>query len=412
MNTAAIIESFLEFKDDKNIDRITLMGLLEQSFRSLLIKQYGSDENFDIVVNANKGDIQIFHNLLIVEDAKLEDEHTEIALSNALKVESDFEVGEICAIEKRIEDFGRRAIQTLKQNLISKVLEHDHEIIHKSYKDRVDEIISGDVHHIRHREIILMDENDNELILPRDEQVPSDFFRKGDTVRAVIKDVLFNKGKPRIVISRTSPAFLERLFELEIPEISDGLIVIKNVKRIPGEKAKVAVESYDERIDPVGACVGMKGSRIHSIVRELGNENIDVINYTENLKLYISRSLSPAKITSIQIDDEKKKADVYLKLDQVSLAIGKGGYNIRLAGQLTGYEIDVYRDIDENEDVALTEFADEIDDWIIDVFKKIGCDTAKSVLELDVKELAKRTDLEENTIEEVHNILKSEFDNN
>ena len=410
MDTAAIIESFLEFKDDKNIDRITLMGLLEQSFRSLLIKQYGSDENFDIVVNANKGDIQIFHNKLIVQDGKVEDDHTEISLSDALQVESDFEIGEVCAIEKKIQDFGRRAIQTLKQNLISKVLEHDYEIIHKSYKDRINEIISGDVHHIRHREIILMDENDNELILPRDEQVPSDFFRKGDTVRAVIKDVIFNKGKPRIVISRTSPAFLERLFELEIPEIADGLIVIRNVKRIPGEKAKVSVESYDERIDPVGACVGMKGSRIHSIVRELGNENIDVINYTENLKLFITRALSPAKITSIQIDDENKKADVYLKLDQVSLAIGKGGYNIRLAGQLTGYEIDVYRDIDEDEDVALTEFSDEIDDWIIDVFKSIGCDTAKSVLELGVEELSKRTDLEEETITEVQNILRLEFE--
>jgi len=410
MNTAAIIDSFIEFKDDKNIDRITLMGLLEEAFRALLVKQYGSDENFDIVVNANKGDLQIFHNKRIVEDDKVEDDHIEIALSEALEVESDFEVGEICAIEKRIEDFGRRAIQTLKQNLISKVLEHDYEIIYKSYKDRVNEIISGDVHHIRHREIILMDDKDAELILPRDEQISSDFFRKGDTVRAVIKEVLFNKGKPRIIISRTDPSFLERLFELEIPEIADGLIVIKNVKRIPGEKAKVSVESYDERIDPVGACVGMKGSRIHSIVRELGNENIDVINYTDNLKLFISRSLSPAKITSIQIDDEKKKADVYLKLDQVSLAIGKGGYNIRLAGQLTGYEIDVYRDIDEDEDVALTEFSDEIDEWIIDVFKSIGCDTAKSVLELGVDELSKRTDLEEETIIEVQNILRLEFE--
>jgi len=336
MDTSAIIESFLEFKDDKNIDRITLMGLLEQSFRSLLIKKYGSDENFDIVVNANKGDLQIFHNKMVVSDDKIEDEHSEITLSDALKIEEDYEIGEELAIEKKIEDFGRREIQTLKQNLISKVLEHDYDILHKSYKDRVNEIISGDVHHIRHREIILMDENDNELILPRDEQVPSDFFRKGDTVRAVIKEVSFNKGKPRIIISRTSPFFLERLFELEIPEIADGLIVIKNVKRIPGEKAKVSVESYDERIDPVGACVGMKGSRIHSIVRELGNENIDVINYTENLKLFISRSLSPAKITSIQIDEESKKADVYLKPDQVSLAIGKGGFNIRLAGQLKG----------------------------------------------------------------------------
>ena len=410
MDTSAIIESFIEFKDDKNIDRITLMGLLEQAFRSLLIRQYGSDENFDIVVNANKGDLQIFHNKIVVNDENLVDENSEISLTDALKIEDDFEIGDEVAIEKKIEDFGRRAIQTLKQNLISQVLAHDYEIINQSYRDRINEIISGDVHHIRHREIILMDESDNELILPRDEQIPSDFFRKGDTVRAVIKDVQFNKGKPRIIISRTSPAFLERLFELEIPEISDGLIVIKNVKRIPGEKAKVSVESYDERIDPVGACVGMKGSRIHSIVRELGNENIDVINFTENLKLFISRSLSPAKITSIQIDDDTKKADVFLKPDQVSLAIGKGGYNIRLAGQLTGYEIDVYRDIDEDEDVALTEFADEIDEWIIDVFKSIGCDTAKSVLELGVEELSRRTDLEEETINEVQNILRSEFE--
>lgn len=410
MDTSAIIESFIEFKDDKNIDRITLMGLLEQAFRSLLIRQYGSDENFDIVVNANKGDLQIFHNKIVVNDQNLVDENSEISLTDALRIEDDFEIGDEVAIEKKIEDFGRRAIQTLKQNLISQVLAHDYEIINQSYRDRINEIISGDVHHIRHREIILMDESDNELILPRDEQIPSDFFRKGDTVRAVIKDVQFNKGKPRIIISRTSPAFLERLFELEIPEISDGLIVIKNVKRIPGEKAKVSVESYDERIDPVGACVGMKGSRIHSIVRELGNENIDVINFTENLKLFISRSLSPAKITSIQIDDDAKKADVFLKPDQVSLAIGKGGYNIRLAGQLTGYEIDVYRDIDEDEDVALTEFADEIDEWIIDVFKSIGCDTAKSVLELGVEELSRRTDLEEETINEVQNILRSEFE--
>jgi len=410
MDTSAIIESFIEFKDDKNIDRITLMGLLEQAFRALLIKQYGSDENFDIVVNANKGDLQIFHNKVVVEDNNVVDPNSEIALKDALNIEDDFEIGDEVAIEKKIEDFGRRAIQTLKQNLISQVLTHDYELINQSYKDRINDIISGDVHHIRHREIILMDESDNELILPRDEQIPSDFFRKGDTVRAVIKDVQFNKGKPRIIISRTSPVFLERLFELEIPEIADGLIVIKNVKRIPGEKAKVSVESYDERIDPVGACVGMKGSRIHSIVRELGNENIDVINHTDNLKLFISRSLSPAKITSIHIDDENNKADVYLKPDQVSLAIGKGGYNIRLAGQLTGYEIDVYRDIDEDEDVALTEFVDEIDEWIIDVFKSIGCDTAKSVLEMGVEELSRRTDLEEETIIEVQNILRLEFE--
>ena len=410
MDTSAIIESFLEFKDEKNIDRITLMGLLKKAFQGLLIKQYGSDENFDIVVNANKGDLQIFHNLLIVEDGKIEDKNAEIELSEALKVEDDFEVGETIAVEKKIVDFGRRAIQTIGQNLRSKVQEHEYEVTVDNYKDRLSEIISGEVHHIKAREMILLDESDTELILPRDQQIPSDFFRKGDTVRAVIKEVLFNKGKPRIIISRTETSFLERLFELEIPEVADGLIVIKNIKRIPGEKAKVSVESYDERIDPVGACVGMKGSRIHSIVRELGNENIDVINYTDNLKLFISRSLSPAKITSIQIDDVNNKADVYLKPDQVSLAIGKGGYNIRLAGRLTGYEIDVYRDIDEDEDVALVEFSDEIDAWIIDEFKKIGCDTAKSVLELSVQELSKRTDLEEETISEVQNILKLEFE--
>jgi len=410
MDTSAIIESFLEFKDEKNIDRITLMGLLKKAFQGLLIKQYGTDEHFDIVVNANKGDLQIFHNLLIVEDGNIEDKNCQIELSEALKVEDDFEVGETIAVEKKIIDFGRRAIQTIGQNLRSKVQEHEYEVTVDNYKDRLFEMISGEVHHIKAREMILLDESDTELILPRDQQIPSDFFRKGDTVRAVIKEVLFNKGKPRIIISRTDTSFLERLFELEIPEVADGLIVIKNVKRIPGEKAKVSVESYDERIDPVGACVGMKGSRIHSIVRELGNENIDVINYTDNLKLFISRSLSPAKITSIQIDEENKKADVYLKPDQVSLAIGKGGYNIRLAGKLTGYEIDVYRDIDEDEDVALKEFSDEIDSWIIDEFKKIGCDTAKSVLELSVLELSKRTDLEEETIIEVQNILKLEFE--
>ena len=408
MDTSAIIDSFVEFKDDKNIDRITLMGLLEQAFRALLIKQYGSDENFDIVVNANKGDLQIFHNRIVVEDSKLEDINAEISLSDALKIEDDFEIGDEVAIEKKIADFGRRAIQTLKQNLISKVLEHDYDIIHKSYKDRVNEIISGDVHHIRHREIILMDENETELILPRDEQIPSDFFRKGDTLRAVIKDVLFNKGKPRIIISRTSPAFLERLFELEIPEIADGLIVVKDVKRIPGEKAKVSVESYDERIDPVGACVGMKGSRIHGIVRELGNENIDVINFTNNTQLLITRALSPAKISSLKINEEKKTVEAFMEPDQVSKAIGRGGHNIRLAGQLTGYEIDVYRDGAE-EDVELTEFSDEIEAWVLEEFKKAGLDTAKSVLEQDIEDLIKRTDLEEETILAVRNVLKAEF---
>jgi len=410
MDTLGLLESFSDFKQDKNIDRVTLMTIVEEVFRGVFTKKYGSDENFDIIVNAEKGDLEIWRNRKIVADGELEDNEFEIELSEALKIEPDFEIGEDFPEQVFIEDFDRRSILALRQSLISKIKDYDNNIICAKYSDRIGELISGDVHHIRHREIILMDDQDNELILPKEEQIPSDFFRKGDTVRAVIKDVKVKLGKPLIIISRVSPEFLSRLFELEIPEVSDGIIVIKNVKRIPGEKAKVSVESFDDRIDPVGACVGIKGSRIHSIVRELGNENIDVVNYTENLKLYISRALSPAKVASLVIDEENKKVDVTLKPDQVSLAIGKGGFNIRLAGQLTGYEIDVYRDTDEEEDVSLTEFLDEIDEWIIDVFKNIGCDTAKSVLELDVKELAKRTDLEENTIIEVQNILKSEFD--
>ena len=410
MDTLGLLESFSDFKQDKNIDRVTLMTIVEEVFRGVFTKKYGSDENFDIIVNAEKGDLEIWRNKKIVPDGEIEDKEFEIELSEALKIEPDFEIGEDLPEQVFIEDFDRRSILALRQSLISKIKEYDNNIICAKYSDRIGELISGDVHHIRHREIILMDDQDNELVLPREEQIPSDFFRKGDTVRAVIKDVKVKLGKPLIMISRVSPEFLSRLFELEIPEVSDGIIVIKNVKRIPGEKAKVAVESFDDRIDPVGACVGIKGSRIHSIVRELGNENIDVVNYTDNLKLYITRALSPAKVSSLTIDEETKKVDVNLKPDQVSLAIGKGGFNIRLAGQLTGYEIDVYRDTDEEEDVSLSEFLDEIDEWIIDVFKNIGCDTAKSVLELDVKELAKRTDLEEQTIIEVQNILKSEFD--
>ena len=410
MDTLGLLESFSDFKQDKNIDRVTLMTIVEEVFRGVFTKKYGSDENFDIIVNAEKGDLEIWRNRKIVADGELEDDEFEIELSEALKTEPDFEIGEDFPEQVYIEDFDRRSILSLRQSLISKIKEYDNNIICAKYSDRIGELISGDVHHIRHREIILMDDQDNELILPREEQIPSDFFRKGDTVRAVIKDVKVKLGKPLIIISRVSPEFLSRLFELEIPEVADGIIVIKNVKRIPGEKAKVAVESFDDRIDPVGACVGIKGSRIHSIVRELGNENIDVVNYTDNLKLYITRALSPAKVSSLIIDEDTKKVDVNLKPDQVSLAIGKGGFNIRLAGQLTGYEIDVYRDTDEEEDVSLTEFLDEIDEWIIDVFKNIGCDTAKSVLELDVKELAKRTDLEEQTIIEVQNILKSEFE--
>ena len=410
MDTLGLLESFSDFKQDKNIDRVTLMTIVEEVFRGVFTKKYGSDENFDIIVNAEKGDLEIWRNRKIVADGELEDKEFEIELSEALKIEPDFEIGEDFPEQVFIEDFDRRSILALRQSLISKIKDYDNNIICAKYSDRIGELISGDVHHIRHREIILMDDQDNELILTKEEQIPSDFYRKGDTVRAVIKDVKVKLGKPLIMISRVAPEFLSRLFELEIPEVADGIIVIKNVKRIPGEKAKVAVESFDDRIDPVGACVGIKGSRIHSIVRELGNENIDVVNYTDNLKLYISRALSPAKVSSLVIDEESKKVDVTLKPDQVSLAIGKGGFNIRLAGQLTGYEIDVYRDTDEEEDVSLTEFLDEIDEWIIDVFKNIGCDTAKSVLELDVKELAKRTDLEENTIIEVQNILKSEFD--
>tara|TARA_Y100001954_G_scaffold83135_1_gene91343 strand:+ start:309 stop:1544 length:1236 start_codon:yes stop_codon:yes gene_type:complete len=410
MDTLGLLESFSDFKQDKNIDRVTLMTIVEEVFRGIFVKKYGSDENFDIIVNAEKGDLEIWKNKRIVPNGQIDDKEFEIELSEALKIEPDFEIGEDFPEQVFIEDFDRRSILALRQSLISKIKEYDNNIICAKYSDRIGELISGDVHHIRHREIILMDDQDNELVLSKEEQIPSDFFRKGDTVRAVIKDVKVRMGKPLIMISRVSPEFLSRLFELEIPEVSDGIIVIKNVKRIPGEKAKVAVESFDDRIDPVGACVGIKGSRIHSIVRELGNENIDVVNYTDNLKLYITRALSPAKVSSLTIDEETKKVDVNLKPDQVSLAIGKGGFNIRLAGQLTGYEIDVYRDTDEDEDVSLTEFLDEIDEWIIDVFKNIGCDTAKSVLELNVDELAKRTDLEEQTIIEVQNILKSEFE--
>jgi N utilization substance protein A len=410
MDTLGLLESFADFKQDKNIDRVTLMTIVEEVFRGVFTKKYGSDENFDIIVNAEKGDLEIWRNRKIVANGELEDAEFEIELSEALKIEPDFEIGEDCPEQVYIEDFDRRSILALRQSLSSKIKEYDNNIICEKYSDRIGDIISGDVHHIRHREIILMDDQDNELILPKEEQIPSDFFRKGDTVRAVVKDVKVKLGKPLIMVSRVSPEFLSRLFELEIPEVADGIIVIKNVKRIPGEKAKVAVESFDDRIDPVGACVGIKGSRIHSIVRELGNENIDVVNYTDNLKLYISRALSPAKVASLVIDEDNKKVDVTLKPDQVSLAIGKGGFNIRLAGQLTGYEIDVYRDTDEEEDVSLTEFLDEIDEWIIEVFKNIGCDTAKSVLELGVEELAKRTDLEEATIIEVQSILKSEFE--
>lgn len=410
MENLALIDSFAEFKDDKNIDRVTLMGIIEDVFRNTIIKKYGSDDNFDIIVNPDKGDLEIWRNRIVVKDEDVVDNNAEIAYTDAVKIEPDFEVGEEVSEEVHLIDFGRRAILSLRQNLISRIQEHDNTDLYNRYKELVGEIISGEVHHIRNREVIIIDDMDNEVILPKDQQIRSDFFRKGDTIRGVVKEVQLKGMKPRIVLSRTSPKFLERLFEQEIPEVADGLIIVKRVERIPGEKAKVAVESYDERIDPVGACVGMKGSRIHGIVRELGNENIDVINYTSNTSLFISRALSPAKVSSITIDEDNSRAEVFLKPDQVSLAIGRGGTNIRLAGSISGYEIDVYRDVDDSEDVALTEFVDEIDGWIIDELKNIGCDTAKSVLELSAAELVKRTDLEEETIKEIQAVLKSEFE--
>lgn len=410
MENKAIIESFAEFKDEKNIDRVTLMAILEEALRNQLKKKYGSDDNFDIIVNPDKGDLEIWRNRTIVEDGEVEDENTEIALSEALKIEPDFEVGEEASEELKLIDQGRRFVLAFRQNLIQKIQEHDNSIIYKKYKDLEGEILTGEVHHVRPRAVIIYDDEQNELILPKDQQIPRDFFRKGDTVRAVVRDVDLRGTKPVVILSRTDERFLEKLFEQEIPEVFDGLITVKKVVREPGEKAKVAVESYDDRIDPVGACVGMKGSRIHGIVRELGNENIDVINYTNNDQLLIQRALSPAKISSITLDEENGRADVFLKPDQVSLAIGKRGLNIKLAGQLTGYEIDVYRDVDEDEDVELTEFSDEIESWIIDALKNIGCDTAKSVLELSIEELVSRTDLEEETIAEVRSILQAEFE--
>jgi len=411
MNSLNLVESFAEFKEFKNIDRPTMMRILEDVFRSTLLKKFGTDENFDIIVNVDKGDLEIWHFREVVEDGEVEEPYREIEYSEAIKIEPDFEVGEEVSEEIKLTDFGRREVLTIRQNLAAKIQEYERENEFKKYKDRIGEVITAEVYQIWKKEILLLDDEDIELLLPKTEQIPSDFFRKGDTVRAVVLKVELYNNAPKIILSRTSPIFLERLFEQEVPEVFDGLITIKNIVREPGERAKVAVESYDDRIDPVGACVGMKGSRIHGIVRELRNENIDVINFTNNTNLFIQRSLSPAKISSITIHEEDKKADVFLKPDQVSLAIGKGGNNIKLAGRLTGYEIDVYRDTDEDvEDVALAEFSDEIDSWIIDELKTIGCDTAMSVLELDYEELNKRTDLEEETIREVLRILRSEFE--
>ena len=409
MDNLTLIESFSEFKDDKLIDRVTLMAILEEVFRSALRRKYGDDENFDIIINPDKGDLEIWRNRIVVEDDNVEDDNLEIAISEARKIEPDFEVGEDVSEEVKLIDLGRRAILALRQNLTSKIHEHDNTNVYKKFKELEGEIYTAEVHHIRHKAIILLDDEGNEIIMPKDRQIPSDFFRKGDNIRGVIESVELIGTKPSIILSRTSPVFLEKLFEQEIPEVFDGLITIKKFVRIPGEKAKVAVDSYDDRIDPVGACVGMKGSRIHGIVRELGNENIDVINYTNNLQLFITRALNPARLNSMKIDEENKRVEVILNPEEVSKAIGRGGHNIRLAGQLTGYEIDVFREGVE-EDVELTEFSDEIDSWVIEELAKAGLDTAKSVLEQDAEDLVKRTDLEEETINDVLKILKEEFE--
>ena len=417
MENIALIDSFSEFKDMKSIDRVTLMSILEEVFRAALKRKFGSDDNFDIIINPDKGDLEIWRNRIVVADNEVEDDNEEIEISAARKIEPDFEIGEDVSEEVKLFDLGRRAILALRQNLISKIQEHDSTNIFKHFKELEGDIYSAEVHHIRHNAIILLDDDGNEIVLPKSEQIRSDFFRKGDSVRGVIKTVELRGNKPAIILSRTSPDFLIKLFEQEIPEVFDGLITVERVARIPGEKAKVAVDSYDDRIDPVGACVGMKGSRIHGIVRELGNENIDVINYTKNEQLFISRALSPAKVVSMEIEEyeeekngKKGRVNVFLKPEEVSKAIGKGGVNIRLASELTKYDIDVQREGLEEEDVELTEFRDENEAWIIQEFKNIGLDTAKSVLDASVEELLKRTDLEEETILDVQRILKEEFE--
>ena len=409
MENLNLISNFAEFKELKNIDKSTMIGVLEDVFRHALQKQFESDENFDVIINPEKGDLEIWRNREVVEDGEVENPNTQISVSEVKAIDSTYEVGDEYSDQIKMNQFGRRAVLSLRQNLASRLLDLEKANLYEKYSEKVGEIITGEVYQVWKREVLLLDDEENEMILPKSEQIPSDFYRKGDTIKAIVKSVEMNNNQPRIILSRTANQFLERLFEQEVPEIFDGLITIKNIVRIPGERAKVAVESYDERIDPVGACVGMKGSRIYTIVKELRNENIDVVNYTSNTQLMIQRSLNPAKVSTITIDEERKTASVYLKPDQVSLAIGKGGLNIRLSKMLTGYDIDVYREIEE-EDVALTEFADEIDSWIIDALKAAGCDTAKSVLELSVEEVASRADLEVEQAEKVFEILKAEFE--
>jgi len=411
METLNLIDTFAEFKELKNIDRATMMSVLEDVFKNVLQKTYGTDENFDVIINIDKGDFEIWRNREVVADEDFEDPNRQITLKEAKKIDADYDIGEEVTDEVKLAHFGRRAILNLRQNLASRIMELEKDHIYNKYKNKIGDIVAGEVYQVWKKEILILDDEGNELILPRTEQIPSDYFRKGDNLRAVVYKVELRNNNPLIILSRTSPVFLERLFELEVPEIFDGLITIKKIVRVPGERAKVAVESYDERIDPVGACVGMKGSRIHGIVRELRNENIDVINYSANLQLFIQRALNPAKVSSIKLHEDTKRADVYLKPDEVSMAIGKGGLNIRLASQLTGYEIDVYREVaQDDEDVNLDEFSDEIESWVIDQLKSIGCDTAKNVLTLTRSELIKRTDLEEETIDEVLRILKNEFE--
>ena len=414
MTSGLLIESFADFARSKNIDRPTMIAILEEVFRTMIRKKYGTDENFDVIINAESGDLEMWRTREIVDDDS-EDiwDYDKIPLAEARKIQDDFEVGEQVAEEVKLDDFGRRVVQTARQTLIQKIKDMEKELLYQKYKDQVGDLVTAEVYQLLKHEIILVDSENNELSIPRTEQIPKDRYRKGESVKAVISRVDMQNGTPKIVLSRTSPVFLERLFEIEVPEIYDGLISIRKIVREPGERAKVAVESYDDRIDPVGACVGMKGSRIHGIVRELGNENIDVINYTENLELLISRALSPAKVSSMTIDQETKRVSVFLKPDQVSLAIGKGGQNIKLAGRLVDMEIDVFRDNEgqeDDEDVDLMEFSDEIDDWMIQELRKVGLDTAKSVLALSKEELVRRTDLEEDTVEEVLNILKQEFE--